>query len=165
MPIILPILYNHKVFVSNILQSYTHYYCPCFCRSYCRSLELPSESINVPYPASQGPLHNLDARELIVFAEIIKWADANGGCGAREFCSSAAGGAGYTEPAFKEGWYMIIAATLVACTVLQDYAGLTAEEEKAALGRGQKYLDKVAASWIGKLPQERLLGFYAGRLW
>ncbi|MBV8880363.1 MAG: hypothetical protein JO332_10395, partial [Planctomycetaceae bacterium] len=60
---------------------------------------------------------------------------------------------------------MGFAATMLFWTLLQQPAGMTPEEEKAALDRGQKYLDAVAASWAGKLPQERLLGVYAGRVW
>jgi len=49
--------------------------------------------------------------------------------------------------------------------LLQASTGLTEEEEKAHFARGQKYLDKVAAVWSAKLPQERLLGIYMGRTW
>ncbi len=44
-------------------------------------------------------------------------------------------------------------------------AGPAAAQDPEALARGQKYLDKVAAAWAGKLPQERLVGVYLGRKW
>lgn len=52
----------------------------------------------------------------------------------------------------------IAAALLLACLP-------TAAQDEEALARGQKYLDKIARSWDGKLPQERLCGVYLGRQW
>ena len=56
-------------------------------------------------------------------------------------------------------------ALMLGAVLLQTLTGLTEEEEKAHFARGQKYLDKVAAAWSAKLPQERLLGIYMGRTW
>jgi hypothetical protein len=56
-------------------------------------------------------------------------------------------------------------ALLLGALLLQSTSGLTDEEEKAHFARGQKYLDKVAAVWCARLPQERLLGIYMGRTW
>src|SRR3954463_2909444 len=56
-------------------------------------------------------------------------------------------------------------ALLLAAFLLQQGTGMTLEEERAKLAKGQKYLDKVSATWSAKMPQERLLGVYMGRTW
>lgn len=56
-------------------------------------------------------------------------------------------------------------ALLLAALLLQQGTGMTLEEERAKLAKGQKYLDKVSSAWSAKLPQERLLGVYMGRTW
>jgi hypothetical protein len=51
---------------------------------------------------------------------------------------------------------------LIAAVVM---LALFPRQDEEALARGQKYLDKVAAGWAGKLPQTRLNGLYYGRAW
>jgi hypothetical protein len=59
----------------------------------------------------------------------------------------------------------MIRAAAVLAFLSFPVATLHAAQDEEALARGQKYLDKVAAVWTAKLPQERLCGMYFGRQW
>lgn len=59
---------------------------------------------------------------------------------------------------------MIRSAALIAALLL-GVLSARAQDDDAALARGQAYLDKVAQAWSAKLPREQLCGIYIGRQW
>jgi hypothetical protein len=53
------------------------------------------------------------------------------------------------------------------CTFLAGLFGplVAGANDEAALERGQKYLERLAAAWTEKLPPDRTFGIYLGRRW
>jgi hypothetical protein len=56
-------------------------------------------------------------------------------------------------------------AALLAIALAVTALPARAQEDDAALARGQKYLDQIAQAWSARLPQDRLCGIYIGRQW